>query len=58
MLVKARPFALLGLNPIICGLAVSSLLGVIMSLCPAPPDEERISRLFDSEAPEAMPTTA
>jgi sodium/pantothenate symporter len=50
------PLAPLGLDPIIWGLAISSLLGVVTSLCTAPPDEERLSRLFDAEAPE--PATA
>jgi Na+/pantothenate symporter len=49
-----KPYDLLGLDPIIWGLAISSFLGIVTSLCTAPPDDERLSRLFDAEAPEPV----
>ncbi|HUY89190.1 MAG TPA: sodium:solute symporter [Pirellulales bacterium] len=50
---EIKAFSPLGLDPIIWGLAISSLLGVVTSLCTEPPDEARLSRLFDAPAPQA-----
>jgi len=49
-----RPYFLLDLDPLLCGLAVSFLAGILVSLGTAPPDKALVSRLFDAEAkPEA-----
>jgi Na+/proline symporter len=42
-----RPFYLLGLEPIVWGLAVSVAAGVGVSLATVPPAPELVSRLFD-----------
>jgi sodium/pantothenate symporter len=44
------PYQLLGLDPIVWGLAVSSILSVAISLVTAPPPAEHISRLFDMQS--------
>jgi SSS family solute:Na+ symporter/sodium/pantothenate symporter len=44
-----RPYFLLDLDPLLWGLAVSLLAGVVVSLCTTPPDEALVSRLFDAE---------
>ncbi len=49
---RFRPYFLLGLEPVVWGLAVSMLVGVVVSLRTAPPDAERVSRLFDAEIKE------
>ena len=49
-----KAYNLLGLDPIIWGLAISSLLGVVVTLCTSPPDAERVSRLFDAEPREGV----
>jgi SSS family solute:Na+ symporter/sodium/pantothenate symporter len=41
------PYQLLGLDPVVWGLAVSTLLCVSVSLVTSPPPEELVSRLFD-----------
>jgi SSS family solute:Na+ symporter/sodium/pantothenate symporter len=41
-----RPFFLLGLEPVVWGLAVSAVLGVGISLCTRPPRAELIEKLF------------
>ncbi len=51
---EIKPLTPLGLDPIIWGLAISSLLGIVTSLCTAPPAEKLVSRLFDAEAPDAV----
>jgi Na+/proline symporter len=48
---KFTPYALLGLEPLIWGLFVSLVVGVLVSLVTRPPDEALVSKLFD--APEA-----
>ncbi|HVX59271.1 MAG TPA: sodium:solute symporter [Pirellulales bacterium] len=53
-----RPVTPLGLDPIIWGLAISSLLGVATSLCTAPPAEKLVSRLFDAEALDGVSDVA
>jgi Na+/proline symporter len=49
-----RPYFLLDLDPLLWGLGVSLLAGILVSLCTAPPEEALVSRLFDAKAkPEA-----
>ena len=48
-MTKFRPYFLLGLDPIVWGLAVSAIAGVTVSLATSPPDATRVSRLFDAE---------
>jgi SSS family solute:Na+ symporter/sodium/pantothenate symporter len=48
------PYQLAGLDPIIWGLAASSLAGVLVSLATAPPPAELVSKLFDA-SPRKMP---
>jgi SSS family solute:Na+ symporter/sodium/pantothenate symporter len=43
-----RPFFLLGLEPVVWGLAVSVVLGLGISLCTRPPRPELIEKLFGS----------
>ncbi len=45
-----RAYYLLGLEPIVWGLMVSCLTGVIVSLLTRPPDERLLSWLFDRQA--------
>ncbi len=52
------PYQLLGLDPIVWGLAVSSVAGVTVSLLTSPPHEEHISRLFDAQTSSANATVA
>lgn len=44
-----RPYFLLDLDPLLWGLGVSLIAGVVVSLCTTPPDKELVSRLFDKE---------
>jgi SSS family solute:Na+ symporter/sodium/pantothenate symporter len=44
-----RPFYLLGIDPIVWGLSMSTLAGVAVSLVTKPPAPEVISKLFDAE---------
>jgi len=46
---RFRPYFLLGLDPIVWGLANSLLAGVIVSLFTSPPDAALVSRLFDAQ---------
>ena len=46
-LTSFRPIFLLGYDPLIWGLVASIVLGVIVTLLTAPPDEELVSRMFD-----------
>ncbi len=55
-MTKFRPYFLLGLDPIVWGLAVSLVAGVAVSLLTAPPDATRVAKLFD--APAADPPSA
>jgi SSS family solute:Na+ symporter/sodium/pantothenate symporter len=55
---KMKPYTPLGLDPIIWGLAISSLFGVVTSLCTSPPEEQLVSRLFDAETPDSAPEAA
>jgi Na+/proline symporter len=51
---RFRPYYLLDLDPLLWGLGVSLLAGILVSLGTAPPDDVLVSRLFDAEAkPEA-----
>jgi SSS family solute:Na+ symporter/sodium/pantothenate symporter len=47
---KFTPYALYGFEPLIWGLLVSLVVGVVVSLLTTPPDEKLVSKLFD--APE------
>jgi SSS family solute:Na+ symporter/sodium/pantothenate symporter len=42
-----RPYFLLGMDPIVWGLAASAVVGVLVSLTTSPPEPERIARYFD-----------
>jgi SSS family solute:Na+ symporter/sodium/pantothenate symporter len=43
------PYNLLGFEPIVWGLAVSLVVGIVVSLATRPPDEKLVSTLFDAE---------
>jgi SSS family solute:Na+ symporter/sodium/pantothenate symporter len=43
-----QPYTLLGLEPLVWGLAVSAVAGVVVSLATSPPPAELVSRLFDA----------
>jgi SSS family solute:Na+ symporter/sodium/pantothenate symporter len=43
-----QPYLLFGLEPIVWGLAVSAVAGVVVSLCTVPPPPTLVSRLFDA----------
>ncbi len=47
-----KPFPLLSVDPIIWGMGVSLVVGVVVSLCTRPPDARLVSRLFDAPAAE------
>jgi SSS family solute:Na+ symporter/sodium/pantothenate symporter len=44
---RFRPYYLLGLEPIVWGLAASLAAGIVVSLCTTPPDAALVSQLFD-----------
>jgi SSS family solute:Na+ symporter/sodium/pantothenate symporter len=44
-----RPYFLLDLDPLLWGLAVSFVMGIVVSLSTTPPDAALVSRLFDAE---------
>lgn len=44
-----RPYFILGVDPLVWGLAVSLIAGVGVSLLTAPPSAETVSRMFDVE---------
>jgi Na+/proline symporter len=46
-----RPYYLLGIDPMIWGLAVSLTCGVVVSLMTSPPSAQLVSRLFDTSPP-------
>ena len=46
-------YMLLGFEPIVWGLLVSLVVGIIVSLLTRPPDEELVSKLFDAPEPVA-----
>jgi SSS family solute:Na+ symporter/sodium/pantothenate symporter len=52
-----RPYLLLGLEPLLWGLAASLPAGIIVSLLTRPPEEAVVSRCFDPE-PAAAPAVA
>jgi len=54
---RFRPYFLLGLDPLLWGIAVSLVAGITVSLCTTPPDSELVSKLFDAE-PHPTATTA
>lgn len=47
-----RPYYLLGLDPIVWGLLVSLVAGVVVSLLTAPPSDAYLRRVFDGETAE------
>lgn len=46
-----RPYFLLGVEPVVWGIAVSAVFGVVVSLLTPPPDKDLIHRMFDVETP-------
>jgi SSS family solute:Na+ symporter/sodium/pantothenate symporter len=46
-------YNLLGFEPIVWGLSVSLVVGILVSLLTSPPDERLISKLFDAPQPAA-----
>jgi SSS family solute:Na+ symporter/sodium/pantothenate symporter len=53
-----QPYSLLGLEPIVWGLAVSAAVGVIVSVCTSAPPDELVSRLFDAQGAGSRSTRA
>ncbi len=51
MFREFKPFPLLSIDPIVWGMGVSLLVGVVVSLCTRPPEARLVSRLFDAPAP-------
>jgi SSS family solute:Na+ symporter/sodium/pantothenate symporter len=51
-IAKFRPYFLLGIDPLLWGLAVSLVAGIMVSLFTTPPDAALVSRLFDAEPGE------
>jgi SSS family solute:Na+ symporter/sodium/pantothenate symporter len=49
---KFRPYFLLGVDPLLWGLAVSLVAGIMVSLFTTPPDAALVSKLFDAEPSE------
>lgn len=52
-----RPYFLLGYDPLIWGLLISAASGVTVTLMTPRPDEDLVSRMFDTITPEALPGT-
>jgi len=54
-----RPYFLLGMEPIVWGIAVSAVFGVVVSLLTPPPDPELVRRMFDIDpaTPKDEPAT-
>jgi SSS family solute:Na+ symporter/sodium/pantothenate symporter len=52
---RFRPFFLGGLDPIVWGIAASTLAGILVSLVTTPPDSQLVSRLFDVWHPPHTP---
>ena len=52
-----RPYFLLGFEPIVWGILVSTLFGVVVSLRTPPPDEALVRRMFDRLEPAADAAT-
>ena len=50
---KFRPYYLLGFDPLIWGILVSAIFGVMGSLLSKPMDEALVSRMFDEQEPTA-----
>lgn len=48
-----RPYYLLGCDPIVWGLSISLIAGILVSLVTPPPDAKLISRLFDAQPAKA-----
>jgi Na+/proline symporter len=48
---KFRPYYLLELDPIVWGLLASAVAGITVSLWTSPPDQQRLTRLFDAQTP-------
>jgi SSS family solute:Na+ symporter/sodium/pantothenate symporter len=45
-----RPYYLAGLEPLVFGVIVSAIVGVVVSYCTEPPDEKLVAPLFDAPA--------
>jgi SSS family solute:Na+ symporter/sodium/pantothenate symporter len=55
---KFRPYFLFGIEPLVWGIAVSAVAGVVVTLLTPPPDPKLISRMFDAdEEPARQPVT-
>jgi Na+/proline symporter len=48
------PYYLLGLHPIVWGLAASFVAGIAVSRFTSPPDPERVSLFFDAQTPAPL----
>jgi len=48
-----RPYFLFGVEPVVWGIFVSAIAGVVTSLLTPPPDEELVRRMFDIDTKEA-----
>jgi SSS family solute:Na+ symporter/sodium/pantothenate symporter len=48
---KFTPYALGGFEPLLWGLLVSLVVGIVVSLLTKPPDEQLVSKLFDAPEP-------
>jgi SSS family solute:Na+ symporter/sodium/pantothenate symporter len=46
---KFRPYMLLGIEPLVWGIAVSAVAGVVVSLLTPAPDPELVSKMFDAD---------
>ena len=51
---KFTPYALFGFEPLLWGLLVSLVVGIVVSLLTEPPDEKLVSKLFDAPQPAAQ----
>lgn len=49
-----RPFYPFGFEPLIFGVLVSAVVGCVVSLCTAPPDESIVAPMFDAPAMETL----
>lgn len=53
-----RPYQLLGIEPVVWGIGVSAVVGIIVTLLTPPPEEELVRRMFDVETPTSKGATA
>lgn len=52
-----RPYQLLGVEPVVWGILVSAIIGVVVTLQTPPPDEDLVRRMFDVETPTPKGTS-